>query len=68
MKYQALFSSKDKSRKISVVCCKFLFSTLRINTLSCMLSFKVIRLSLVPQTKTFLRFLPYMSMAAILVI
>ena len=32
MKHQALFSLKDKSKKISVVCCKFLFGTLRISS------------------------------------
>ena len=32
MKHQALFSSKDKSKKkISVICCKFLFGTLGVN-------------------------------------
>ena len=30
IKHQALFCSKDKSKKISVVCCKFLFGTLRV--------------------------------------
>ena len=30
MKHQALFSSKDKGKKISVVCCKFLFGALRV--------------------------------------
>ena len=30
MKYQALFSSKDKDKKISVVCCKFLFGAVRV--------------------------------------
>ena len=30
MKHQTLFSLKDKSKKISVVCCKFLFEALRI--------------------------------------
>ena len=32
MKHQALFSSKDKIIKISVVCCEFLFADLRVNT------------------------------------
>ena len=31
MKHQALFSSKDKGKKISVVCWKFLSSKLRVN-------------------------------------
>ena len=30
MKHQASFSLKDKSKKISVVCCKFLFGALRV--------------------------------------
>ena len=30
MKHQALFYSKAKSKKISVVCCKFLFGPLRV--------------------------------------
>ena len=31
MKHQALFSSKDKGKKISVVCWKFLSGKLRVN-------------------------------------
>ena len=30
MKHQALFCSQDKSKKNSVVCCKFLFGALRV--------------------------------------
>ena len=31
MKHQALFSSKDKGKKISIVCWKFLSGKLRVN-------------------------------------
>ena len=30
MKHQAIFSSKDKSKKNSAVCCRFLFGALRV--------------------------------------
>ena len=36
MNHQALFSSKGKSKKNSVVCFKFLFDTIRVISVFCM--------------------------------
>ena len=38
MKHQALFSSKDKSKKNSVVCCKFLFGALLVKVMCSLLA------------------------------
>ena len=37
---QALFSSKDKSKKNSVVCCKFLFGALLVKVMCSLLPFR----------------------------